>query len=93
MPDTSKTKTPVEKEIVDLFAKLSQHKADSKEYAIVLDQITKLHKLKADEKPPRVSPDTLVLVGANLLGIVMILSHERLNIITTKATSLVQKLR
>jgi hypothetical protein len=93
MPFTSKTKTLVEQEIGGMFVELRELHSDSEEYALILDRITKLHKLKADEQPPRVSPDTLVMVGANLLGIVMILSHERLNIITTKATSLVLKPR
>lgn len=93
MPNTSKTKTPVDMEIDILFERLRHLLVESKEYATTLDTIAKLHKLKADEQPQRVSPDTLVIVGANLLGIIMILSHERLNIITTKAASLVLKPR
>lgn len=92
MPITPQTKTPVEKELDILFSEL-RFATDSEKYATTLDQITKLHKLKADDQPQRVSPDTLVLAAVNLLGIVMILSHERLNVITTKATSLVQKPR
>ena len=44
--------------------------------------------LKTDWK---VSPDTLVIVGANLLGIILILKFEQLDIITTKALSFVIK--
>lgn len=44
--------------------------------------------LKTDWK---VSPDTLVIVGANLLGIILILKFEQLDIITTKALSFVMK--
>ncbi len=93
MPIIPQTKTPVEKEIDKLFSNLRIAQPDSEEYATTLDRIAKLHKLKADSQPPRVSPDTLVLAGVNLLGIVMILSHERLNVITTKASSLVLKPR
>lgn len=92
MPITPQTKTPVEKELDALFSNL-RIATDSEEYATTLDMIVKLHKLQADEKPQQVSPDTLVLAAVNLLGIVMILSHERLNVITTKATSLVLKPR
>ena len=44
--------------------------------------------LKTDWK---VSSDTLVIVGANLLGIILILKFEQLDIITTKALSFVIK--
>ena len=44
--------------------------------------------LKTDWK---VSGDTLVIVGANLLGIILILKFEQLDIITTKALSFVIK--
>lgn len=37
----------------------------------------------------KISPDTLLIVGANLLGILLILNHERLDIISTKALGFV----
>lgn len=39
----------------------------------------------------KVSPDTIVVVAANLLGILLILNHERLDIISTKALGFVIK--
>lgn len=39
----------------------------------------------------KISPDTLLIVGANLLGILLILNHERLDIISTKALGFVIK--
>lgn len=86
-------KTLVDKELDRLFSDLRDKEIDSEEYAAILDRIVKLHKLQAEEKPPRVSPDTLVLAGTNILGIIIILSYERLNIITTKAMSFVQRPR
>jgi len=59
--------------------------AGSEEYREALDALVKLHKMKEDEKPKPVSKDTLVIVGANLLGILMIISHERVNVVTSKA--------
>jgi hypothetical protein len=43
--------------------------------------------------PKRVSWDTWALVGANLLGIVLIIGHERANVVTSKALGFVSKLR
>lgn len=93
MPSTPQRKTLVDKELDVLFAKLGSHEPDSEEYTVIFDRIAKLHKLQMEEKPQRISPDTLVIAGTNLLGIVMILSHERLNVITTKAMSFVLKPR
>ena len=93
MAPPSQNKTPVEKELGILFAELRLHGPSSEEYSIILDRIVQVHKLKADEKPLQVSPDTLIIAGTNLLGIILILNHERLNIITTKTMSLVLKPR
>lgn len=65
----------------------------SDEYAKITKQLSKLHALKQAEKPERVSKDTLALIAANLLGIAIIVSHERTHVIATKAGSFVQKLR
>lgn len=43
--------------------------------------------------PRRVSPDTLILVAGNLIGIVIILGYEKANIITSRAMNFVMKLR
>lgn len=88
-----RNKTHVELELSRLFKLLRTHEPDSDEYTATVDKIAKLHKLEIDEKSKRVSPDTLALIGANLLGIVMILKHEELNVITTKALSLVSRAR
>jgi hypothetical protein len=66
---------------------------DTDEYNKVLDQIERLHKLKSRESEGkmRVSPDTLIIVGANLLGIVLILNYEKLDIVTSKALGFVGK--
>lgn len=88
-----RTKTHVEREIDRLFAELKDHDIDSEKYGAILDRISKLHKLRQEEKPQKISPDTLLIAGINLLGIVMILKHEELNVITTRAMSLVPKIR
>lgn len=93
MQTIPKAKTPVDHEIDILFKELRLHDINSKEYATVLDRIVKLHELQVNETPKRVSRDTLVLAAANLLGIVMVLKHEQLNVITTKAMSLVPRPR
>lgn len=40
-----------------------------------------------------VSPDTILLVAANLLGILAVLQHERVNVVTSKALGFIVKPR
>lgn len=54
-------------------------------YAEILGHLDRLYKMKEAETSRRVSPDTLALIGANLLGIMIIITHEYTNPITTKA--------
>lgn len=50
-------------------------------------------KEKEFEKPDRVSKDTLAIIAANLTGIVLVLSYERMNVIASKAFGAVMKMR
>jgi len=66
---------------------------DSPEYAAALDQIEKLTKIKAPNAATTLSKDTLVTAATNLAGIVMVIGHERIHVIATKALGLVMKAR
>ena len=80
--------------IDDLFNELKGFSANEEGYAKAADQLVKLIKLKKETNPSwRVSPDTLALIGANLLGILLILNFERLGVVTSKALGFVGKLR
>lgn len=80
--------------IDDLFRELQGFSADEEGYAKASDQLVKLIKLKKETEPSwRVSPDTLALIGANLLGILLILNFERAGVVASKALSFVSKLR
>lgn len=65
----------------------------SNEYGAILDRVAKLHEMQSKEKPTSVSPDTLALIAANLVGLVLILQHERLHAITSKAMSFLPRVR
>lgn len=70
---------------------LADHEINSLEYAKTLDRVVVLHKMLAEEKPRPMSRDTMAVVGANLLGIVLIIKHEFVNVVTSKAMSLLLK--
>jgi hypothetical protein len=66
----------------------------SQEYAKALTVAERLLGMMEDEKKPSsVSKDALLNVGANLLGILMIIKHENVNVITSKALSFVTRVK
>lgn len=82
-----KPKKQSEKErVMELLAKETPGTA---EYEKLLSVYLKLD--EAEKKRPRVSPDAVVAAATNLFGILMILKHEELNVISTKAINFVLK--
>lgn len=37
----------------------------------------------------RISPDTMLIVGGNLVGIIMVLGYEKANVLTSKALGMI----
>lgn len=88
-----KTKSQAELEIDRLLLKLKQHEPTTDEYAKIMTQLKDLSKIQKEQSPESVSPDTKVMAAVNLAGILMILRHEHINVIASKAISFVPKLR
>lgn len=86
--------TPEMKAVIDeLMREMQQREADSDEYDAMLKRLERLYKLKDQDRPKQVSPDVALTVGANLVGIVLVLQYERIHVVTSKALSFVMKLR
>lgn len=79
--------------IAHVYRDLEGYDADSPEFAKMVDQLSKLYELKPKPAKDRISTDTLITVGANLAGIVLILGFEKANVITSKALGFVSKLK
>jgi hypothetical protein len=78
--------------IEDAHRRLAENAPSTDNYAKIADQIIKLTKLKAEiTAKSKVSADTIVLVAANIAGILLIIGHERVNVIATKAIGFVLK--
>ena len=77
--------TSLERALERAVRELNNHPIGSEDYVRTLDVVIKLYGLKDKEKPSPVSRDTLVVVGANLLGIVMIINHEYAHPIMSRA--------
>jgi hypothetical protein len=65
--------------------------AGSSEYGTMADNLEKLCKAKSYEKQRGVSPDTIAIGVVNLIGIILILKHEKIDIVTSKALGFVLK--
>jgi hypothetical protein len=83
----------LEETLDELFDSLSFRSGDTDEYAKIVDQIQKLYPLKDHDSKRKISPDTLAMIAANLAGIALIVGHERMNVVTSKAIGFVLKLR
>lgn len=73
------------------LSELGNHPIGSEDYMRTLDVVIKLHKLAEEEKPEKVSKDTVATIAANLLGIFMIIRHEDVNVIASRAMGLVMR--
>jgi hypothetical protein len=91
--------------IDDLLRDMKAEGNVTEDYVKMMDQLSKLYKLKeiqdnlelkkVEQKSRKfgISPDTLAVVGANIVGIVAVLYHERVNVITSKALGFIIKAR
>lgn len=88
-----KSKPKLQIEIDKAILELGDHDARSEEYGTIVERLSKLHKMQQETKPASVDPNTALTVGANLVVTAMIIRHEQLNVITTKALSFIIKPR
>lgn len=93
MFNPSKSNAKLEKAMDELVVQLGDHPESSDEYGAILERMSKLHKIQEDRKPESISPNTALTVAANLIGIAVIVRHEHLNVITSKALSFVLRPR
>lgn len=92
-PKDPDEKSGLEKAIDTVLSEMATLSSDSEDYAKMVDQLTKLYSLKEIDQPKRISPDTLAIVLGHVVGILMIVGHERTHVVTSKAMQFVLKLR
>jgi hypothetical protein len=81
--------------IEDILSEIRGMTSGTEEYSNAVDQLSKMIKLQEEIQTPsdKISLDVLITAGANLLGILLILNHERMHVVTSKALGFVTKLR
>lgn len=92
MKITKKDKrTQLEKEIDDVLSGMKCLAKNSKEYEVTIGHLETLYKAKSTEKCNRVSRDTMAIIAGNLMGILLILHYEKLDVITSRAVGFIIK--
>lgn len=64
---------------------MSDMSPDSEDFAAVADQLVKLYAQKKEIPSWRISPDTVLTVVGNFLGIIVIVGYEQRHVIVSKA--------
>lgn len=83
----SKLDAPIDK----VLNEMSDQLIDSDEYDKLLDHLERLQKMRKEENPLIPTGDAVVGAVASILGIVMIVKFEQLNVLTSKATMLLHR--
>lgn len=78
-------------EITDVTRSLIGVSPSTEEYATISGNLEQLYKIRNLTVEGRIKMDTIAMIGANLMGIVLILKYEELDVISTKAMSFVMK--
>ncbi len=84
-------RTNLEKEIDSVIEIMGGYQPASDEYTAASESLERLYKAKSLTPIRKVSPDTILIVVGNLLGIGLILTYEKADVITTKALSFIIK--
>ena len=87
--------TKADRELDRLYGELKLHDPETDEYATIMRRIQELSNLNKSEHKPdekkKLDPNTIIVVAANLLGIVAILAYEHVHPVASKAFSLLLK--
>lgn len=75
-----------------ILADMETYGTDSPEYPALMQRLQEIVALRASQDTRRrCSPDGMLLVAGNLLGILIIVAYERTNVMTSKAVSFIVK--
>lgn len=87
--DESENLTPV---INQLLSEMTTYGPGTPEHAAALDQLERLVDIKRKYKRQwNISPDTLILAGANILIAVIVVGYEQKHVVTSKWNSFLLK--
>jgi hypothetical protein len=92
---TPKEPSDLDKAIAEILREMTHAPGDSKQYKKLQEQLTALYalrKIDADiATPMKWRPEFLVPAIASVVGILVIVGYEQMNVVTTKALGLLTK--
>lgn len=77
--------------IADIYARMRVVGPDDAEYPKLINMLTELSDITPKKGLRSVSPDTLMIVAGNLIGILVIVGYEQKHVITSKAVGFIMK--
>lgn len=80
-----KKESVIDEPIEVILTRMNAALPDSPEYAKMVVQLERLVRLKNEEKKSGVSPDTVLIVVGNLVGILIIVGYEQGHVMVSKA--------
>jgi hypothetical protein len=91
---TAKEKKINLQDVIDVLqARLIELDPNNEEYKKLVDKLSMLYAAKKGNAPARVSPDAIVAAAASIIGVLLIINHERVGIVTSKALGFIPKVR
>lgn len=83
----------IDTEITRLLTEMKEMPVESKEYATAIENLSWLTEARAQKGPNQVDMNTVITVTAALFEILLVMNHEKLNVITTKVFSRITRPR
>lgn len=80
----------IDEEIARNLGDLPTASLDPEVYQSKMEILRSLYRMKEEEKSTFGSRDTVTTVFGNLLGILMIVKHEHVNVLTSRAMQLIR---
>ncbi len=85
MVNPFKRKSVLDESVDKVRAELNTTHPGSEDYAVLLSNMERLISLQSEEQSRSVSPDTLAIIAANLVGILIIVGYEQGHVTVSRA--------
>ena len=82
---------PFNREVDRILGLMSEMEPSSEDYAKAAESLKTICEARAKKPGFPIDPEVIITAVVNILGIVLILNHERLDVVTSRAISFVKK--
>jgi len=84
-------KLSVNTEVEHILNSMKEMSICSEEYGVAVKNLQGVCQARSFKTSSWIDPEAVLIALTNIVGIIMILKHENLNVITTKALSLIRR--